>query len=283
VVPATGTADGGNTGANTMTGVADGGGAKIGTYTMTCTDATVAGSEIFEVKDPDGNLLAPATVAVAYTSAQIDFTINDPGTDAIVGDIFTVAVTEADHDSGTFAVKAPDGTALPDATVAVAYSNAQINFTINDGDSDYAVGDIFTVLASAADGDSGTFAVRAPDGTALPAATVGSAYSNAQINFTINDGAADYAVGDIFTVAVAAGSGKIVAVDASAVDGSQTAYGFMAGDADASSADVAGVAVVRDAIIVSTDLVWPTGATAGQKTAWLADLGAAGIVARTEA
>jgi hypothetical protein len=148
VVPTTGAADGGNTGADTMTGVADGGSAKIGVYTMTCTDATNSGAEIFQVIDPDGNLLAPATVDVAYASEQIDFTINDSGTDAIVGDIFTVTVTEADHDAGTFEVKAPDGTVLPPATVAVAYTSAQINFTINDGATDFAVGDIFTVLAT---------------------------------------------------------------------------------------------------------------------------------------
>lgn len=226
--PTTGTADGGNTGANTMGSVTAGASAQAGTYTMTCIDATVAGSEIFQVVAPDGSVLPPATVAVAYTNAQINFTIADPGADAIVGDSFTVLASAADGNSGVFAVVAPDGSALPDATVAVAYTNEQINFTIADG-------------------------------------------------------AADYIVGDLFTVEVAAGSGKVVEVEAAAVDGSQTAYGFMIGAVDASSADAAGVALVKDAIIVATDLVWPTGATADQKTAWLADFTAAGIVVRTEA
>ncbi len=226
--PTTGTADAGNTGANTMGSVTAGASAAAGTYTMTCIDATTGGSEIFEVKAPNGSVLPPATVAVAYTNAQINFTIADPGTNA-------------------------------------------------------AVGDIFTVLASAADGDSGTFAINDPDGLALPDATVAVAYTNAQIEFTINDGAADYVAGDSFTVEVAAGSGKIVPVAADAVDGSQTAYGFMAAACDATSADKAGVAVIRDAIIVTTDLVWPDGASAGEKSAWLADLAVAGIVTRTEA
>lgn len=141
----------------------------------------------------------------------------------------------------------------------------------------------YTMTCIAAAANSGTFAVTAPDGTALPDATVAVAYANEQINFTIADGANDYIVGDIFTVEVAAGSGKVVEVEAAAVDGSQTAYGFLTAAVDASSADTSGAAVIRDAIIVSTDLVWPTGATAGQKTAWLADLAAAGIVVRTEA
>lgn len=226
--PATGTADGGNTGANLMTGVSAGASAQAGTYTMTCIDATNAGAEIFEVKAPNGAVLPPATVAVAYVNAQISFTLTDPGAKAIVGDIFTVLATAADGNSGTFAITAPDGTALPEATVAVAYANGHLGFTINDG-------------------------------------------------------AADYAVGDIFTVAVAAGSGQAVEVDASAVDGSQKAYGFLAGAVDATSAAKPGVVVVRDAIIVSTDLAWPSGATPDQKTAWLADLDAAGIVVRTAA
>jgi hypothetical protein len=148
--PATGTADGGNTGANTMGTVSAGASAMAGTYTMTCIDATAAGAEIFEVMAPDGTVLPPATVAAAYTNAQINFTIADPGTDAIVGDIFTVLASAADGNSGTFAVLAPDGVALPDATVAVAYATDQINFTINDGATDFAVGDIFTVLATEA-------------------------------------------------------------------------------------------------------------------------------------
>jgi hypothetical protein len=226
--PATGTADGGNTGANTMSGVSAGAAVQAGSYTMTCIDATVSGAEIFEVMAPDGAVLQPATVAVAYVNAQLSFTIADPGAKAIVGDFFTVLASAADGDSGLFAVVAPDGSALPDATVAVAY--------VND-----------------------------------------------QLNFTIADGATDYVVGDIFTVEVAAGSGKVVEVEAAAVDGSQTAYGFLVDAVDASSGDTAGVAVVRDAIIVATDLAWPAGATAGQKTAWLADLHAAGIIARTEA
>lgn len=141
----------------------------------------------------------------------------------------------------------------------------------------------YTLECTAAATDGGTFKVTAPNGEALPDAEVGTAYANEQINFTINDGATDFAVGDKFTIAVAAGSGKVTEIDFSAVDGSQNAYGFVIDDYDASSADVNGVAIVRDAMVIEDNLVWPTGATADQKAAAMAHLKAAGIVTREEA
>jgi hypothetical protein len=47
--------------------------------------------------------------------------------------------------AGIFAVFAPDGSRLPDATVAVAYANSQLGFTIADGGTDFVVGDTFTI------------------------------------------------------------------------------------------------------------------------------------------
>jgi|GEM_PF-423937 len=338
VVPATGTAGGGNTGAGTMTAVADGGVAKIGVYNMICTDASVSGSEVFQVTDPDGLLLAPATVGVAYVNAQINFTLNDGGADFIVGDTFTVTVTEADHDAGTFQVVDPAGNELPPATVGVAYTNAQLDFTINDGAADFIVTDTFTVVVTAADHDAGTFSVVdpsgnelpnatvgvaytnaqldftindgaadfiatdsftvvvteadhdagtfhvvAPNGEALPDATVGVAYTNEQINLTINDGAADFVAGDTFTIPVTAGTGYVVELAPAAVDGSQTPAGFLIAAADASLAAVEAVAIVRGAQVVTDNLAWPAGITVDQKAAAIAELKLLGIVARTEA
>jgi hypothetical protein len=95
VVPATGTADAGNTGNGTMGSVARGGeNLKAGTYTARCIEAaTNAGT--FEVIDPDGVVVGLATVAVAFTSTHLDFTIADGSTDFAVGDLFTVAVSGA--------------------------------------------------------------------------------------------------------------------------------------------------------------------------------------------
>lgn len=141
----------------------------------------------------------------------------------------------------------------------------------------------YTLECVAASTDGGTFKVVAPDGDALPDAEVGTAYTNEQINFTLNDGATDFAVGDIFTIEVAEGSGKIVPIDFTAVDGSQNAAGIMIDAVDASLADADGVAIVRDAQIVADYLTWPDGATDTQKAAALAQLKEMGIVTRDEA
>jgi hypothetical protein len=286
VVPAEGASDGGNTGAGTVTGVTGGDEVKIGTYTITCLTYTASPlAATFEVKDPDGNLLSGAALG-AYANEQINFTITDGSPAITAGDIWTIEVTEASHAGGTFTVTAPDGSALPDATVGAAYSNEQINFTINDGDPDFAVGDTFTISVTEASHAGGTFTVTAPDGSALPDAIVDAAYTNPQINFTINDGSPDFAVGDSFTITVAEGSGKVKEIDFDAADGSREAYGFTLAAYDASSADLAGVAIVRDAVIVADDLVWPATSPAvssAQKAAALAELALKGIVTRSEA
>lgn len=88
--PTTGTKTG--TGNGTMTGVLGGRETKIGIYKAICIDASISGSEIFAVYDPDGVRLEDATVGVAYSNNHISFTINDGTTDFIVGDYFTVTV-----------------------------------------------------------------------------------------------------------------------------------------------------------------------------------------------
>lgn len=142
-VPTEGTADGGNTGNGTCTAVSGGAKVKSGTYKLECIDASVSGSEVFQVSDPEGSTLPPATVGVAYVNEQILFTLNDGSTDFVVGDSFTVPVTSGDY--GVFSVVGPEGNQLPDAKVGVAYVNEQILFTLNDGSTDFVVGDKITL------------------------------------------------------------------------------------------------------------------------------------------
>jgi hypothetical protein len=47
-----------------------------------------------------------------------------------------------------------------------------------------------------------TFAVAAPNGDALPAGTVGTAYADAQIGFTVTAGGTAFVAGDSFTITV---------------------------------------------------------------------------------
>lgn len=61
-------------------------------------------------------------------------------------------------------------------------------------------------LTCTAGGPTGTFSVTGSVSGAQAAATVGTPYSNNFISFTINDGAADFIVGDQFTIATTIGA-----------------------------------------------------------------------------
>ena len=89
-IPTTGTA-GTNTGNGTCTAVTRGDKTRAGIYTLTC-KTKVAGAGVFAVQTPTGATLADATVAVAYVSDHINFTLNDGTPDFEVGDKFTVTV-----------------------------------------------------------------------------------------------------------------------------------------------------------------------------------------------
>ncbi|MBF0395768.1 MAG: head decoration protein [Desulfobacterales bacterium] len=78
-------------------------------------------------------------------------------------------------------------------------------------------------------------------------------------------------------------AGKVTAIHFSATDGSQNAYGILIDDYDASLGDMAGTAIVRDAMIVSKHLIWPLNITNEQKKAALSQLKTAGIIERKEA
>ena len=145
------------------------------------------------------------------------------------------------------------------------------------------VGD-YVLTCTAAASNAGTFQVVSPSGNVLPPLTVGVAYAGDHLNMTLADGENDFIVGDTFTITVAAGSGKVVALDLTAKDGSQNAAGVMTAAVTApDGTDAYGVALVRDAVIMASALVWPDGATEAQKTAALAQLAALGIITREEA
>ncbi|TEB13371.1 hypothetical protein [Pelotomaculum propionicicum] len=123
---------------------------KEGVYKVVCVEPG-ANVGTFEVFDPDGILIGVATVAAAFASTHINFTIADGATDFIAGEGFDVTVTftaTVPANGGVFSVVDPDGVALASATVGVAYAGA-INFTINDGATDFAVNDTFTIAVAA--------------------------------------------------------------------------------------------------------------------------------------
>lgn len=96
----------------------------------------------------------------------------------------------------------------------------------------------YTATCKTAATNGGTFEVKNPDGNVIGLARVGEAFVSNELNFTIADGSTDFAVGDTFTVAVPAGSGKYAIADKDNIDGTGVAVGILAEAADARTADV---------------------------------------------
>ena len=257
-VPTTGTAGGGNTGNGTMTSVTGGASPKVGDYTMTCVGLDTNGG-VFSVKDPAGQALPAAAVGVAYTSDQINFTINDGATDFAVGDTFTVTV--------------PVG----------GLQYRAVNFSGVDGSANAAGLSYATYDASA----SGQRTVAFTSGGTyeiLPGDTITGATSTSTarvVAVTLSSGT--WAGGDAAgTLTLDTRSGALQAENLDVGGNSNVAT--IGGDSTAvAAADIGGVAIVRNAEIVDSELTWPSGATAAQKAAALAQLAALGIVVRVEA
>jgi hypothetical protein len=118
------------------------------TITVTVASANAAGGT-FQVVDPNGDLLAPATVAVEYVGGGLTVTIPDGDTTPYaIGDSFTVTVASTTEGSGAWSVTDPDGIALRNATLGQAYAGP-IAFTVNEGDTTFAPGDTWTLPVAA--------------------------------------------------------------------------------------------------------------------------------------
>jgi phage tail sheath protein FI len=158
----------------------------------------------------------------------------------------------------------------------------------NTGDG--AMGAI-TVLTGAKQGDYtltfiepganvGDFIVEDPDGQNVGSGAVAAAFSAGGLGFTLADGAADFVAGDQFVITVAAGSGKYVAHDPAAADGSEVAAAVLYGAVDASAADDKGVAVARLAEVDGSQLTWKTAISADDKTAGINALATQNLIVR---
>lgn len=186
----------------------------------------------------------------------------------VLGKITLGTVTAAANGAGTAGANTGNGTCTPDTTTPTL-AGAQVG--------------VYTAMCIAAATNSGTFRVTDPQGNVLGDVAVGGTWAN-QIKFVIADGAQDFIVGDGFKLTVAAGSGKFVQMSLTATDGSQVAAGILVSDVTApDGVDATGVAVVRDAIVSKSQLVWPATATDAQKATALAALKALGIIARDAA
>lgn len=277
-----------------------------------------AGAVIGRVTKGIGRISVPTVVTAGSSNGTVSGVFAGPEVQA---GSYVATCTVAATNAGTFSLINPSGKALPNATVAVAYTSREINFTIADGSNDYIVGDTFTfvvdttaptvlggtgtgtisalslgpdaktgryqVIAIEAISNGGRWQVFGPDGTSIGEylQTAGSgtatAFTNREINFTITD-ATDFIVGNSFEVTVfnQLHGGKVAAWDPTVFDGRHRAAGALYSAVDASGGDLAGVIVTRDAAFQTDALIWGAAITAAQQASAAVDLEARGIVIR---
>lgn len=92
------------------------------------------------------------TAAGAKVSGTGDGTIGTVtvGPAAQVGVYVLTGIAESSN-AGTFSVVAPDGSALPNLTVAAAYSSQHISLTVADGANDWDIADVIHVTVTGGD------------------------------------------------------------------------------------------------------------------------------------
>ena len=98
-----------NTGNGTVGSLAATTGFKVGNYALLATGATT-----FSVTDPEGNVLANATVGTAYNQGGVQFTITAGGTAFVAGDSFTLNIEAGGVGQFKLSVAtASDGSQIP--------------------------------------------------------------------------------------------------------------------------------------------------------------------------
>jgi hypothetical protein len=76
---------------------------------------------------------------------------------------------------------------------------------------------------------------------------------------------------------------KIYALNPAATDGTEAAVGVLIEPVDATLIDKTGLIVARHAVVADKAVIWPSGITAAQKTAAIAQLEGIGILVRASA
>jgi hypothetical protein len=205
-------------------------------------------------------------------NVSIDTATVKSGANRLIGTVMA-AITVDPTNSGitvTAGTNTGNGTFTKDATAA-----AQAGVWVGS----------YTVKIYKAVTNGGEFAVYRPDGSLVGLGSVGVTFNN-EIKFAIADGATDFAVGDSWTVAIPAGSGKLVPlVQTAQTDGTHRIHSVLTVDTASASADVSAPVLARGPVAVASDrLIWDASfTTAAQKTAAWANLLALGIVRRSAA
>jgi hypothetical protein len=248
--PAAAVAGGGNTGNGTVGSLSGSSSAEVGTYTINMTAATA-----FTVTNPKGEVIGSGSTGVAFAN-EINFTVTAGGTPFAAGDSFTIAV--------------PAGTAVANAGNTGNGTFGAITAKTGVQPGTYSVEFIAATK----------FNVTDPAGNFVAEGSTGVAFSN-QLGFTITAGGTAFVAGDGFTIAMAAGTNKVVPLNLTAVDGSQNAVGVAVRQTMVpATADVPIVLVERLAVLLDDGLIYPTGASTSQKAAIRVQLTALGLLVR---
>ena len=210
----------------------------------------------FGLYAPDGSLVGIGTVASAFVSTHLSFTLADD-TDFAGGDVFSIYTN------------AVAGVAGGGNTGTGVISVAQYE--------PWALPGVYTLTCTAAASNSGTFSVVGPDGVEIGPATVAVEFRGGGLRFTITDDT-DFIVGDTFTITIPVG--KYKAWNPTNTDGSSKVAGILLNAVDASAGDAPGTAIVRHATVNPAELVYYSGATEGAKRDALGGLAALGITTR---
>lgn len=136
------------------------------------------------------------------------------------------------------------------------------------------------IEAAAANG--GLIGVYDPDGVRLGDVGVGVAYDG-PINFTLNDGAVDFVVGDGFDVTVGYAAANLwTPLDPAGVDGRERAAGIMFHKRrELLGADTRrGVVHLRDCDVNGKKIIWPAGMTEAARKTQEGYLAEAGVLVR---
>ncbi len=168
-------------------------GAILGTYLLTCTDAS-ASPQLFTVTDPLGGgagaQLGTGTYAVGTAFADgIQFVINAGGTPFVNGDTFTVPVTAL----VTFATTGYAPSVVANPGVPNTGNGTASTVTPLTG----VQSGTYTAKCTNASASPQVFTVYDTQGTSLGTVNVGTAFSS-QIQFTITAGGTGFALGDSF-------------------------------------------------------------------------------------
>lgn len=124
------------------------------------------------------------------------------------------------------------------------------------------------------------FEVRHPNGTLLGTGSTGTVFTHGGLSFTITAGVTPMEEGDGFTITVTKVIGNYVPLALGTSDGSQTVKGILFEDVPEGAEDHERTFTVRDSEVVREQLIYPAGATDGDKATIDAALVALGIIPR---